>query len=58
LVDRIGIVNISKGTWSEVDGLFRMMMADGWEILAIKHIPGKGVYALVQERILDWLTPK
>jgi len=41
LVDRIGIVNISKGTWSEVDGLFRMMMADGWEILAIKHIPGK-----------------
>jgi len=51
----LGIINIGKGSWDEVEALLNMMESDGWEVLGLKVIPGEGVYLLVFERILEWL---
>lgn len=34
-----------------------MLLSDGWEIMAIKLLPD-GVWALVKERIIEWIDNK
>ena len=53
----IGLFNLSDLTWDEAISLLEMAISDGWEVLAIKVLP-EGVYAFVQERIVEWLNSK
>jgi hypothetical protein len=56
-MDNIGLLNLSNLEWDEAMELLQLLLSDGWEVLAIKALPD-GVWALVQERIIEWLDEK
>ena len=56
-MDNIGLLNLSDLEWDEAMELLQLLLSDGWEVLAIKALPD-GVWALVQERIIEWLDEK
>ncbi|RLI12724.1 hypothetical protein DRO35_02345 [Candidatus Bathyarchaeota archaeon] len=56
-MNNIGVLNLSELTWDEATKLLELVLSDGWEILAIKLTP-EGVFAFVEERILEWLDEK
>ncbi|RJS82974.1 hypothetical protein CW706_06530 [Candidatus Bathyarchaeota archaeon] len=56
-MNNIGVLNLSELTWDEAAKLLELVLSDGWEILAIKLTP-EGVFAFVEERILEWLDEK
>ncbi|MBS7614285.1 hypothetical protein KEJ18_00885 [Candidatus Bathyarchaeota archaeon] len=56
-MDNISILNLSKFEWDDAMKLLNMLLLDGWEIMAIKLLPD-GVWALVQERIIEWIDNK
>jgi|GEM_PF-3381457 len=53
-MNNIGILNLSKLDWDDAMEMLDMLLVDGWEIMAIKLLPD-GVWALVQERIIEWI---
>jgi len=56
-MDNIGLLKLSDLTWEEAMSLLDLVISDGWEVLAIKVLP-EGVYAFIQERIVEWLNNK
>jgi len=56
-MDNIGLLNLSELEWDEAMELLQLILSDGWEVIAIKLLPD-GVWALVQERIVEWLDEK
>jgi hypothetical protein len=56
-MDNIGLLNLTDLEWDEAMELLQLLLSDGWEVLAIKPLRD-GVWALVQERIVEWLDEK
>jgi len=56
-MDNIGLINLSELEWDEAMELLELLLSDGWEIMVIKALPD-GIWALVQERILEWIDKK
>jgi len=56
-MDNIGILNLTDLEWDEAMELLEMLLNDGWEVMVIKALPD-GIWALVQERILEWIEEK
>jgi len=53
-MNNIGILNLSKLDWDDAMEMLDMLLVGGWEIMAIKLLHD-GVWALVQERIIEWI---
>jgi len=56
-MNNIGILNLTELEWDEAMELLEMLLNDGWEVMVIKALPD-GIWALVQERILEWIKEK
>jgi len=50
----LGIFDLSKATWKDVEWWVSLLENDGWEILAIKCYP-EGIFLFAKEVIIDFL---
>ena len=51
----LGIFDLSKATWKDVEWWVSLLENDGWEILAIKYYPKEGIFLFAKEVIIDFL---